>query len=427
MKLPQDFVIRMANRQDIDIEEFLKSYDIPPETGIRINPLKESRDRLLENTFGKLDRITWCNLGFYADKEQIKGTHPYHIAGLFYFQEPSAMCAAELMPLDEGDIVLDLCAAPGGKSTQIAANQGITLVSNEIIPKRSLVLSENIERMGFKNVVVTNESPEQLEQKYKCLFDKIIIDAPCSGEGMFKKEPAAIEAWSVEHVKSCAERQKKIIDSAMNMLRTGGAIVYSTCTFSEEENEQNVKYITEKYPYMKIGKITKIYPHLQRGEGHFAAYIYDEREKEARVHFPSDKVCVAKEAIELYRAFEKQWLNVSLDGEFVLFGENLYLKPAGVPIDGVKTVRPGLHLGVCKKGRFEPAHALAKALSKDDFKLTADYDLSDVDIIKYLKGETLTGDITGYAVVLCDGLPLGWIKGSGGVLKNKFPKGLRIF
>lgn len=427
MKLPQEFVSRMANRQDIDLKQFIKSYDIPPEAGIRINPLKEKWDELSENAFGKLDSVPWCRFGFYANKEQIKGTHPYHIAGLFYFQEPSAMCAAELMPLDDGDVVLDLCAAPGGKSTQLAAKCGITLVSNEIIPKRSLVLSENIERMGFKNVIVTNESPDRLEQKYKGLFDKIIIDAPCSGEGMFKKEPAAVEAWSVEHVKSCSERQKKIIDSAMNMLRTGGAIVYSTCTFSEEENEQNVEYIIEKYPYMKVGKITKIYPHLERGEGHFAAYIYDERLKEDKVSPTSDKLFVPNEAIDLYRAFEKQWLNVMLDGKFVLFGENLYLMPEGVNIDGVKTVRPGLHLGVCKKGRFEPAHALAKALSADDFKFTAKYKLNDSDIIKYLKGETLTGDINGYAVVLCDGLPLGWIKGSGGVLKNKLPKGLRIF
>ena len=426
MKLPSEFVERMQDRDDIDIDKFIKSYDIPPESGIRLNPQKHGADKLLENAFGKLDRVNWCESGFYAQKELIKGTHPYHMAGLFYFQEPSAMCAAELLPLENGDIVLDLCAAPGGKSTQIAANCEITLVSNEIIPKRSLILSENIERMGFGNVIVTNESPEHLERKYKGLFDKIIIDAPCSGEGMFKKEPAAVEAWSVEHVKSCAERQRHIIDSAMNMLRQGGSIVYSTCTFSTEENEENVEYITNKYPYMKVGNITRIYPHLQRGEGHFAAYIYDTREKCNRI-INQDKQGKVSEAVDLFRAFEERWLNTKLDGDFVLFGENLYLKPASVPIDGVKTVRPGLHLGICKKGRFEPAHALSKALHADAFKNRVNYSASDTDVNKYLKGETLNGDINGFGVVLCDGFPLGWVKGSAGVLKNKFPKGLRIF
>ncbi|MBQ7975730.1 MAG: RsmB/NOP family class I SAM-dependent RNA methyltransferase [Clostridia bacterium] len=427
MKLPQNFVRRMADRQDMDIEEFLKSYDTPSESGIRINPLKKGGEALLKNAFGELDRVPWCKNGFYAHKELVKGTHPYHLAGLFYFQEPSAMCAAELLPLEEGDRVLDLCAAPGGKSTQLAANPGITLVSNEIIPKRSLILSENIERMGFSNVIVTNESPERLENKYSGVFDKIIIDAPCSGEGMFKKEPAALEAWSVEHVKSCADRQKKIIDSAMKMLRTGGAIVYSTCTFAIEENEQNVEYITQKYPYMKVGKVTKIYPHLQRGEGHFAAYLYDSREKTGFDVLSPDKPGKTGDAVELFRSFEKEWLNISLDGDFVLFGENLYLKPGNIPIDGIKTVRPGLHLGVCKKGRFEPAYALAKALDADAFKLTVDYSLSSPDTLKYLKGETLSVDLSGFAAILCDGLPLGWVKGSGGILKNRLPKGLRIF
>ncbi len=426
MNLPPDFVNRMKSRKDIDAEKFLKSYNTPPEVGIRINPRKSNGDKLMEKALGKLERVDWCNSGYYVNKGHIKGTHPYHMAGLFYFQEPSAMCAAELLPVKEGELVLDLCAAPGGKSTQLAAKRGITLVSNEIISKRSLVLSENIERMGFDNVIVTNESPERLEQKYVGLFDKIIIDAPCSGEGMFKKESAAVEAWSIEHVKSCAERQRKIIDSAMNMLSVGGGIVYSTCTFSEEENEQNVEYITQTYPYMRVGSVTKIYPHIHRGEGHFAAYIYDTREKTERAT-KHNKTCKIPEAVEIYRAFESEWLNITLDGEFILFGENLYLKPQGIPIDGIKTVRPGLHLGMCKKGRFEPAHALAKALDTNDFKFSVNYSISDADVTKYLKGETLNGDVKGFAVVLCDGLPLGWVKGSDGVLKNKLPKGLRIF
>ena len=337
------------------------------------------------------------------------------------------MCVAEMLPVEEGDMVLDLCAAPGGKTTQIAVRGSINLVSNEIVPKRAKILSENVERMGLKNVIVTNESPECLEKKFNNFFDKIIIDAPCSGEGMFKKEASALEAWSIEHVEACALRQKKIIDSAMKMLSTGGSIVYSTCTFAKEENEDNIEYIVNKYPYMKIEKVKHIYPHLSKGEGHFAALITDTREKTVKKHnevFSSNKI---KKEIDLYREFEKEFLNVRLNGEFVLFGENLYLLPCAINIDKLKTLRPGLHLGVCKKGRFEPAHALVKALKKNDIKNIIDLDRNSIELNKFLKGETLNCYFSGYCAVACDGLPIGWGKGTNGVLKNKFPKGLRIF
>ena len=427
MTLPEQFIARMKQLKDFDFDAFMASYNTPALSGARINPLKDPDGKKFESAFEGVDRVDWCDTGYYIHKDKIKGTHPYHQSGLFYFQEPSAMCAAEMFPLDEGDIVLDLCAAPGGKSTQIAPKSNITLVSNEIISKRSFVLSENIERMGFSNVIVTNESPERLSAKYVDFFDKIIIDAPCSGEGMFKKEPAAVESWSVEHVLSCAVRQQRIIDSAMLMLRQGGSIVYSTCTFSKEENDDNVKYIVDKYPYMHVENVLKLYPHIHKGEGHFAALLKDTREKGARGQCVSDKYVFPQSAVSLYRQFEKEYLNIELDGEFLLFGENLYLKPKGVCVDGIKTVRPGLHLGVCKKDRFEPAHALSKALDIKCFKNVLSYDLFDISIMKYLKGETLNSDIKGYCVIACDGLPMGWGKGSGGVVKNKLPKGLRIF
>lgn len=426
MNLPELFLERMSRDKDFDLESFIKSYNAPAHTGIRINPQKSNSTNM--RFFENLEKVDWCNNGFYVNKEQFNGSHPYHMAGLIYFQEPSAMCAAELLPVESGDIILDLCAAPGGKTTQIASvHDNSVVVSNEIVTKRSHILSENVERMGLGNVIVINESPERLEKKYPSFFDKIVIDAPCSGEGMFKKEPAAVEAWSEEHVLSCASRQQKIIDSAMKMLKQGGGLVYSTCTFAKEENENNVNYILEKYPYMKVGKITKLYPHLNKGEGHFAAFLYDSRKKNNDCDVAPDKELCSTDAIKMYKEFEKQNLNLELDGKFVLFGENLYLEPADVPIDGIKTVRPGLHLGMCKKGRFEPGHALAKAFSKEAFKKIHELQLADADVIKYLKGETLVCDLNGFVVVTCDGLPLGWGKCSGGVLKNKFPKGLRIF
>lgn len=427
MNLPSDFIERMRNIPDFDIESFLHSYNFPPLAGIRINPMKEKADYLFEKEFGIKEKTPWCEYGYYVNKEDIKGTHPYHLAGMFYFQEPSAMCVAEMLPLEDGDFVLDLCAAPGGKSTQLAArNRNITLVSNEIIPKRARVLSENVERLGFSNVIVTNESPEQLENHFQRFFDKIVIDAPCSGEGMFKKEPAAIEAWSTEHVSACATRQRKIIDSALKMLKQGGAIVYSTCTFSEEENEANVDYIINNYPWMELVKMTKLYPHTCKGEGHFAALLRDSRCKNLVKNNSINSSKIKKE-IDLFKKFEDEFLNTNLNGEFVLFGENIYLKPNGVNIDGIKVVRPGLHLGVCKKGRFEPSHALAKALRASDIKNTLNFSLNDNNLYKYLKGETLEGDFTGYGVITCDCLPVGWFKGSEGILKNKFPKGLRMF
>lgn len=427
MNLPEKFITRMKNKEGFDIDGFLNSYNTPACTGLRINSSKQNSTELFQKEFNNFDKIPWCNEGYYIEKETISGNHPYHIAGMFYFQEPSAMCAAELLPVDDGDFILDLCAAPGGKSTQIAAkNNNITLISNEIIPKRAKILSENIERMGFSNVIVTNESPERLENHFENFFDKIIIDAPCSGEGMFKKEAAAIESWSVEHVLACSQRQKKIIDSAMKMLKPGGSIVYSTCTFAEEENEENAQYIINKYPYMEIINTTRLYPHTSRGEGHFAVLICDKREKTNSDSINNSLKKQAKE-VELFKEFESQYLNTNLNGEFILFGENLYLKPAGVNLDGIKVLRPGLHLGVCKKNRFEPSHALCKALKSSDFKNIINFTPQDDMLYKYLKGETIPGDVRGYCAVTCDFLPVGWCKGSDGILKNKFPKGLRIY
>jgi len=425
MILPEEFITRMKSIPGFDFEAFLSSYETPPVSGIRLNIRKENGEELIKKAFGELEKVDWCKTGFYADKDKIKGTDPYHMAGLFYFQEPSAMCAAELLPINKGDIVLDLCAAPGGKTTHIAQNRDIVLVSNEIIPKRCRVLSENVERMGFENVVVTNESPENLEKKFPEFFDSIIIDAPCSGEGMFKKEPAAIEAWSPEHVKSCADRQKKIIESAMKMLRPGGKIVYSTCTFSPDENELMAEYIVNKYPFMSLEREEHIYPHLAKGEGHYAALFSDSRESVHRIQKESKQADKAMQT--LYREFEKKYLNKSLSGEIIAFGENLYLKPECINVDGIKTIRPGLHLGVCRKGRFEPEHALAMSLEKNDFKQYVEFTRDDIETVKYLRGETLSGDITGFGAVVCDGLVLGWCKGSGGILKNRYPKGLRLF
>lgn len=448
MILPEKFEARMRDMLKGEYDEFTKAMEISPLfSGIRINALKENAADAVLKELGDLEKISWCEGGFYADKSVISGNHPYHLAGLFYFQEPSAMSTVSALPVEKDDYVLDLCAAPGGKATQAGAllGEGGLLVANEIVKSRANILSDNIERMGIKNAIVTNETPQRLAEKYPRFFDKIIVDAPCSGEGMFRKEPQAVDEWSVEHTISCGIRQKNILDSAMKMLKGGGYLVYSTCTFAPEENEQVAAYVLENYNVELIEpqnlgilsegkkewsesdfdmtKTRRIFPHRQKGEGHFVALFHSldsEKEEEKK---SNSKKCDGE---KLYREFENKFLNVKLNGEFCLFGENLYLKPENIDIDKIKVIRAGLNLGICRKGRFEPSHALCLALCKNDFKNTVDFPCDSDALKKYLMGETIPFDKNGWCAVTVNSYPIGWGKASGGVLKNHFPKYLRL-
>jgi NOL1/NOP2/sun family putative RNA methylase len=460
MNLPEKFEERMRSMLGDEYDDFIRAFeDEPIYAGIRVNTLRRDAHEAVKNAFGELEAVPWCPDGFYADKSKISGNHPLHIAGLIYFQEPSAMCAAAGLPIDEGDRVLDLCAAPGGKSTQAAAKLNGTglLVANEIIKSRAEILSENIERMGVTNAIVTNESPDRLAEKYPCFFDKIIVDAPCSGEGMFRKEPQAVTEWSYEHTVSCGERQKNILTSALSMLKPGGMIVYSTCTFAPEENEKIAAWLIENgmelCPMKGLEMLTtgtdewsgseydmsltrRIFPHKNKGEGHFAALFRKSGEntvdnepktgKKSRKSKKSADKSSVEDAMKLYREFEKKTLTVQLDGEPVLFGDKLYMKPTGIDIDKIRVVRCGLQLGTIKKNRFEPSHSLALALGRDDLKTYVSFGYEDAELIKYLSGETIPCDKNGWCAVCAEGYPLGWGKCSGGVLKNHFPKGLRL-
>ncbi len=293
MKLPIEFCERMKNMLGDEYNSFIESYDTKINQGIRINTLKSDDTAKTAAALGAISPVPWCSSGYYADKSRLSGNHPYHAAGVFYFQEPSAMSAAEGLPISDNPHILDLCAAPGGKTTHIAArmkNRGL-LISNEIIPKRAAILAENVERMGLTNTIVTNEAPSALAASFPAFFDAIIVDAPCSGEGMFRKEPQAVEEWSTAHTVSCGERQKNILDDAYTMLRTGGYIMYSTCTFSYEENEAVIEYMVTKYGmeicdvhclsqlspgighFPGIEKCRRIFPHRHNGEGHFTALL----------------------------------------------------------------------------------------------------------------------------------------------------------
>ena len=450
MDLPQEFKDRMSNMLDDEYNVFLKSFDNEESyTGLRVNTRKNGAKEVMSQITNTLEGVNWCSDGYYCDKKVFSGNHPYHIAGLCYFQEPSAMAVVEALKIKEDDFVLDLCAAPGGKATQAGAkiSENGLLVANEIIPKRASILAENIERCGIKNAIVTNETPEKLSEKFVDFFDKIIVDAPCSGEGMFKKEPHAIEEWSINHTKTCATRQKHIMDCAYKMLGPGGYIVYSTCTFAPCENEGVVDYMLSNYPDLSLADTglemldnananwvdskydlsmcKRIFPHKQKGEGHFIALFKKNGESVRKI----DKISVAKQdltGVSLFKEFEKNTLNTNIDGCFKMFGDNLYLVPHGINTDKIKLLRGGLHLGVCKKNRFEPSHALIMALNLDDFKNYVSYKSDDKNLIKYLHKDTILSEINGYCAVAVDNVPIGWAKGSGGVLKNHFPKHLRL-
>lgn len=363
------------------------------------------------------------------------------------------MSAAEGLPLGENPHILDLCAAPGGKTTHIAAkmkNKGL-LVSNEIVSKRAQILAGNVERMGLTNTIVTNESPARLSEKFPSFFDGIIVDAPCSGEGMFRKEPQAVDAWSVEHTLSCGARQKNILDDAYKMLKSGGYIMYSTCTFSYDENEAIVQYMVEKYgmeicdipplsmlspgsgsfPY--IEKCRRIFPHKHDGEGHFAALLRKTKDEPEQAKTVPKKKRIKKsvdsalsDAVKSYREFEKNALNHQYEGEFVLFGDNLYLLPEKVDVSGIKILRCGLHLGTVKRGRFEPSHALSHAFAADAYRNVIALDNAPGDLKKYMHGEIINADINGWCVIAVNNCGIGWGKGSGGTVKNHYPKALRI-
>lgn len=449
MEISKDFYERMKIILKDDYESFLKSLNRERTKGIRINTLKIDIQSFKDiSPFKLLEGVPWEMRGFYIDEDK-PGKHPYHQAGLYYIQEPSAMAVVPVLRIKPDDKVLDLCAAPGGKSTQAACylNSSGLLVCNEIESKRAKVLSENIERMGIKNAVVTNNSPKDLVKVFKSYFDKIIVDAPCSGEGMFKKEESAIEDWSIENVKGCAERQKEIMDCAAEMVKIGGYIVYSTCTFSLEENEGTIDYFLRKhkefeiidinkdfgfergfYEYfnnIELKKAVRLFPHKLKGEGHFIALL---RKKDGDENYNTPlKSNVKTNQIKDYIIFEKENLNTFYEENLYLYGENLYSFPKDLcDLKNLKVLRLGLHIGSFKKNRFEPNHALALYSKKEDAKRSINISSSSDDIIRYLKGDVIEANVdNGWCLILVDGYPIGWGKSVNGIIKNHFPKGLR--
>lgn len=430
-QLPLQFIERMKKQlPENEWEAFFAVYEQKPIKGVRLNPLKGGRYALKEKLPFLGEGVSWEKNGFYTDEEKL-GASPYHTAGVFYSQEPSAMCAAPLLEVQAGERVLDLCSAPGGKGTQMACcmdGKGI-IVLNEPISSRAKILSQNVERMGIKNAVVTSEMPEDLSGKFLGYFDKILIDAPCSGEGMFRKNAEeALTEWSEENVMLCAQRQARILDEGTKMLRVGGRLAYSTCTFAYEEDEGQVEAYLQRHPEMRLIKQEKLYPHKVAGEGHFAALFEKVATNEEWVSRVKEGKCsVTQNGAKAYHEFEKACFYNRIAHRLYEANGILYDLPEGVfDWKGLDVLRVGVRLGEVKNGRFEPSHSLAMCLKKEECKNVLDLSIDDGRVEKYFCGETLEGEVAnGWCLVCVDGFPVGWAKGVNGTLKNHFPKGLR--
>ncbi|MFT9495365.1 RsmF rRNA methyltransferase first C-terminal domain-containing protein [Anaerosolibacter sp.] len=452
MNLPKDFLEKMRFLLKDEYEGFIASYRENKLQGLRVNTLKISvKDFLKQNVF-QLEPIPWVGEGFYYPVDERPGKHPFHEAGLYYIQEPSAMAVGATLDPQPGERVLDLCGAPGGKSTHIAArinNEGF-LLANEIHPARAKILAQNVERMGIKNCVVTNETPEKLAHRFPRYFHRILVDAPCSGEGMFRKDPDACEEWSLENIALCANRQLQILEEAGKMLMPGGRLVYSTCTFSPEENEGVIDQFLKKHPEYSveavvshegfkpgrkewvetdntsIEKTIRLWPHHLKGEGHYVA-VLTKNDGEGPGKIKTIEKSVDRKLLKDYFDFGEAYLNETPEGEYILFGEQLYIIPKEmVRLEKLKVLRPGWHLGTIKKNRFEPSHALALSLKEEDCKFNISFELGDELLLAYLKGESLNVEgHKGWNLVHVEGYSLGWGKLADQVLKNHYPKGLR--
>lgn len=435
------FLLRMKSLLGDEYNEFLKYYEAENFRGLRVNTMKCSSDKLKTLLDFELKQTPFCNEGYYIPNDVVSlGNNPLHHCGAFYIQEPSATSAVEMLGVEQGDFVLDLCAAPGGKSTQIGAKLNGTglLWSNEIVKSRANILLSNIERMGIYNAVVSNAHPDALCEKLSNRFDKVLVDAPCSGEGMFRKNSEAQTEWSEEHVKSCAERQLLILNSAKNALKDGGVLVYSTCTFSYEENEGVITRFLSENPEFELegsnvtfgrptmGYARRIFP-MDGGEGHFAARLRKKGECYKNIISSNPKKNTDSKILEFY---DSLFYNRPFGDNIQLVKDKIIILPKNYDFDikGIPVLRAGVILGEVLKNRIEPHHSVFMAAKASDCKNSFDADLNSAEIKAFLHGEEISvpDNIKGYTSVCVNGITTGFGKASNGRLKNKYPKGLRV-
>ena len=438
--LPQGFAESLAPLLMEEMQDFLQSYEKPFQRGLRQNPAKVPEGGLPSWVDGLLAGVPWEREGLYITPDSAAGAHPLHEAGAYYLQEPSAMAAAAALHPLPGEWVLDLCAAPGGKSTQIAARmkgEGL-LVSNEPVASRAQVLSGNLERMGVKHALVTCETPERLHHKWPGCFDRVLVDAPCSGEGMFRRHPETRLEWTQQTPLGCARRQAEILRHGAGMVRAGGVLCYSTCTFNIIENEGVVEHFLKEHPEFCLvpfalspemgteSGMLHLFPHRVAGEGHFVALMKKCGEAgENRAVRMNVLPAPDKASADAYHAFCRDILGGPEPEIAGLFAGRLVSSPMLPDISGLKVLRAGLHLGEARGRHFVPDHAWAMGMARPYpcpvFSVTKEEGMA------YLRGETLPAPagMKGWALPAFAGLALGWGKVSDGIMKNHYPKGLR--
>lgn len=435
----EQFDARMKSLLKDEYDDFKKALLEKPVKGLYLNRNKKNVERVLDQNYVEHHPIV--ENGYLYDENYHPGRSAYFLAGLYYIQEPSAMLVADALPIEPDDFVLDMCGAPGGKSCEIASRltgEGV-LIANDIEASRARILSENIERFGLDNTIVTNVDPMRFTKQFQEAFDKIVLDAPCSGEGMFRKLEQAIDTWSEEKVLECAHIQKNLLKGAYDMLKQGGMVIYSTCTYSYEENEAMVHYAVDELgfellplnkssglcPGVDLDEVVRCYPHHYRGEGHFIALLRkpgNSPRKQVRTIKPSVNLA----GLKVLKAFYQENLNKKVPSYIIENNGHLYAVKKNFPeLKGIRVLRNGLYLGEVRKNRFIPSYSLALTLTKQDVKRSYDFPSESEEIKKYIHGETLEGTgEKGFGVIFVDGYPLSFYKESNQV-KNLFPKGLR--
>lgn len=489
MNLPQHFLDEMKTLLGEDYEAWLSSYEQTPHQGLRINRTKTTAEHWSEiSPFEGCEPVTWTDNGFYYPDELRPARHPYYFAGLYYLQEPSAMTPAQILAPEPGDRVLDLCAAPGGKSTELGARlagEGL-LVSNDISNSRAKALLKNLELFGIPNICVVSDPPERLAENFGEFFDRILVDAPCSGEGMFRKDPDLIRSWEERGPEDYAPIQKEILSQAVRMLKPGGFLLYSTCTFAQIEDEEVILWLLAEFPELELVPIplwdgavggmdgeavVRLFPHKIRGEGHFLALLQKKHEQESKAESAeeSESGAVLAEAVGAEKAvadqqkqnrkkknkaiprknpYEKEIKSMEKESDFLEWEKQcaepfdrsrmmiknncVYLLPETFdPSWNLRYLRTGLLLGEWKGKRFEPSQAVAMAMKASDFCQTLNLSCEDDRVIRYLKDETIALEENeikwkkGWVLVCVDDYPLGWAKYAGGSLKNKYYPGWR--
>lgn len=456
LKLSEEYLNRM--RDLLGEEEFsayLKSFDEERLYGLRVNAAKVTPEAFPELVSWDLKPVPWIPNGFYYEGTERPAKDPYYYAGLYYLQEPSAMTPAMLLPVEPGDRILDLCAAPGGKSTELGvklAGKGV-LISNDISNSRAKALLKNLELWGISNICVTSETPDKLADVFGPWFDKILIDAPCSGEGMFRKDDDMVKSYEERGPEYYSEIQKEITDQAVRMLAPGGLLLYSTCTFSRCEDEEIICHILENHQEMELIRLPlfegasdgigldgciRLFPHKIKGEGHFISLLRKNgggaertaagsRER-SRMEPQGKRASALPTELTDFLALMNREFD---DSRIMIKNDSVYYLPENfVPAKELRYLRTGLLLGELKNKRFEPGQALAMTLHADEFKQTISWKKEDDRVIRYLKGETISltpeeGPVKDWCLVCVDGHPLGFAKGTGMALKNKYYPGWR--